>query len=162
VTRVQAIPTSRAALVFEHAHHQADRGRDRGPAADLGDPGAGDSEAVGDGRLLAAEDHVGAGGEPDAEVEADEAEDVDADHEDRDRAGRLVFGPEVETRPEEDDRQQGRRDAAVEGEADQRGMIFQQRPAFLGQAPTAFDPAHRSSLEFASPVKAFRPAPALV
>ena len=87
VTSDQAMPTRRAAIwppippwFSSSAHHQADRGRDRGPAADLAEAAAGDGEAVGDGRLLAAEDHVGGGGEADAEVEADDAEHVDADH----------------------------------------------------------------------------------
>src|SRR5215207_5231778 len=95
----------RPALIFEQAHDQADRGGDRGPAADLDDPGAGDGEPVADARFLAAEDHVGAGGEADAEVEADEAEDVDADQDQRDRAGQLVVVPEVQAGAEGDDRQ---------------------------------------------------------
>src|SRR5215204_3488653 len=135
----------RPALVFEQAHDQADRGRDRGPAADLGDPAAGDSQPVADARFLTAEDHVGAGGEADAEVEADEAEDVDAEHDQRDRAGQLVVVPEVQARAEGENRQQRRRHGAVEREADQGGVFPQEAPALLGQGPAAFDPAHRSS-----------------
>src|SRR3954447_1648613 len=152
VTSDQAMPTRRggdlaadAALVLEHAHHGADRGVDRGPAADLGEAAAGDGEAVGDRRLLAAEDHVRAGRQGDAEVEADDAERVDADHDQRDRPGQLVLVEQVETRAEEDDRRQQRRHRAIEREADQRAVLVQQPPAFLRQAPAAFDPAHRFS-----------------
>ena len=65
---------------------------------------AGDGESVADGRLLAAEDHVGGGGEADAEVEADDAEHVDADHQQRDRAGELVLLEQVEPGADRDDR----------------------------------------------------------
>ena len=61
----------------------ADHGRDERPAGDLAEAAARDRGPVAEPCIAAVEDHVGAGREPDAEVGADQGEQVKADDDER-------------------------------------------------------------------------------
>ena len=155
VTSAQAIPTRRAAMLPSAPPWFSSSAINRPIAVESAaqpqisaEATAGDGEAVADGRLAALEDHVGGGGEADREVGADDAEHVDADDQHRDRAAVALLVEQVEAGAEEDNRQRDRQQGAVEREADQFAMPVQQRPAFLRQSPTAFDPAHRLLLRW--------------
>src|SRR5262249_7047565 len=64
------------------------------------------------------------------------------DDDDRNRRAVAVLVEEEGAGTEQQDPQQHRRDAAVEGEADQFAVLAEERPALLGQRPTALDAFH--------------------
>ena len=96
----------------------------------------GDGGAVGELRVLAAEDHVRAGGEADAVEGADQGQQVEADDHQRCAQRQPAVVDQVEARSDDDDRHHGRGHPAVEREADQLAMLGEQPPTLPSSGPS--------------------------